>query len=238
MRRSSGLAGIEGSFWSPIRRNWAALSQIAAGVMVVVATIVAPPPTPAGTLGIRPFASFVVAVLAGIFLLILRRQKKQEHAFLWAAIAAILLVATVVDYFWYFNLIDTRTEAWHGHIIVCGTEPRLEIRQKYGPGIRKNLVNQLLADAAGDPQLIWTDRSIRSSKDLLSISYLLIVPLIGGCIMAASQMATCRALPRSSDRSVNTSLEDPPAHSGRMSPPSSSQAQPVPAKPLLNSKNS
>jgi lysylphosphatidylglycerol synthetase-like protein (DUF2156 family) len=213
MRSSSGLADIEGSFWSPIRRNWTALSQIAAGVMAVVATIVAPPPAPTGTLGIRPFASFVVAVLAGIFLLILRRLKKQEHTLLWAAIAAILLVATVADYFWYFNLVDARTAAWHGHIIVCGTEPRLEIRQKYRSSIRKSRVNELLADAAGDPQLIWTDRSIRSSKDLLSISYLVIVPLIGGCIMAASQIATCRTLPRSSDGSVDTRQEEPPAHS-------------------------
>jgi lysylphosphatidylglycerol synthetase-like protein (DUF2156 family) len=212
MRSTSGVADTDGSFWAPLRRNWTTLSQIAAGVMAVVATIVAPPPTPTGTFGIRPFASFVVAVLAGIFLLILRRLKKQEHALLWAAIAAILLIATVADYFWYLNLIDTRTAPWHGHTIICGTEPRPEIRQKYGPSIRKSLVKELIADAAGDPQLIWTDRSIRSSKDLLSISYLVIVPLIGGCIMAASQSATCKGLPRSSELAANTQQEQPPTH--------------------------
>ena len=121
MKSSHSLADIEGSPWSAIRKHWTILTQIAAGVMTVVATIVAPPPTPVGTLGIRPFASFVVAILAGIFLLVLRRFRKQEHALLWAALAAILLVVTVVDYFWYFNLIDTRTETWHGYTIVCGT---------------------------------------------------------------------------------------------------------------------
>jgi hypothetical protein len=89
MRSSHSLVDIEGSPWSPIRKNWTIVTQIAAGVMTVVATIVAPPPTPVGTLGIRPFASFVVAILAGIFLLALRRFKKQEHALLWAALAAI-----------------------------------------------------------------------------------------------------------------------------------------------------
>jgi amino acid transporter len=195
MRSSQSLANIDGSLWSSIRKNWTTLSQIAAGVMAVVATIVAPPPTPVGTLGLRAFASFVVAILAAIFLLVLRRLKKQEHALLWAATAAILLFVTIVDYFWYFNLIDTRTEAWHGRTVVCGTELRPEIRQKYGSILRKSLVRQLLDDAAGDPELIWTDRSIRSSEDFLSISYLIIVPLIGGCIMAASQVATCRGLP-------------------------------------------
>jgi len=67
MRSSHSLADIEDSPRSAIRKNWTILTQIAAGVMAVVATIVAPPPTPVGTLGIRPFASFVVAILAGIF---------------------------------------------------------------------------------------------------------------------------------------------------------------------------
>jgi hypothetical protein len=197
MRSSHSLAAIEDSPWSAIRKNWTILAQIAAGVTTVVATIVAPPPTAVGTLGIRPFASFVVAILAGIFLLVLRRFRKQEHALLWPALAAILLVLTVVDYFWYVNLIDTRTETWHEHTIVCGTELRPVIQNKYGSIIRKSRVRELLDDAAGDPQLIWTDQSIRSSKDILCVSYLVIVPLIGGCIMAASQIAMCRALPRS-----------------------------------------
>jgi lysylphosphatidylglycerol synthetase-like protein (DUF2156 family) len=210
MRSSHSLADIDGNPWSSIRKNWTILTQIAAGVMTVVATIIAPPPTPVGTLGIRPFASFVVAILAGIFLLVLSRFKKQEHSLLWATLAAILLVATVVDYFWYFNLIDTRTEIWHERTIVCGTELRPEIQNKYGSTIRKSLVKELLDDAAGDPQLIWTDQSIRSSKDILGVSYLVIVPLIGGCIMAASQIAMCRALPRSPAKAHKKKL---PTHS-------------------------
>jgi len=181
--------------------------------MTVVATIVAPPPTAVGTLGIRAFASFVVAILAGIFLLALRRFRKQEHALLWTALAATLLLATVVDYFWYFNLIDTRTEIWHERTIVCGTELRPEIQNKYGSTIRKSRVRQLLDDATGNPQLIWTDQSIHSSKDLLSISYLVMVPLIGGCIMAASQIAMCRARPRSPAKPAKANTEKSPAHS-------------------------
>jgi len=213
MKSSHSLADIEGSPWSAIRTHWTILTQIAAGVMTVVATIVAPPSTPVGTLGIRPFASFVVAILAGIFLLVLRRFQKQEHALLWAALAAILLVATVVDYFWYFNLIDTRTEIWHGRTIVCGTEIRPEILNKYGPTIRKSLFRELLDDATGDPQLIWTDQSIRSSKDILCVSYLVIVPLIGGCIMAASQIAMCKAIPRSPRKPAKANKKKLPAHS-------------------------
>jgi hypothetical protein len=213
MKSSHSLADIEGSPWSAIRKHWTILTQIAAGVMTVVATIVAPPSTPVGTLGIRPFASFVVAILAGIFLLVLRRFQKQEHALLWAALAAILLAATVVDYFWYFNLIDTRTEIWHGRTIVCGTELRPEIQNKYGPTIRKSLFRELLDDATGDPQLIWTDQSIRSSKDILCVSYLVIVPLIGGCIMAASQIAMCRAIPRSPPKPAKANKKKLPAHS-------------------------
>jgi hypothetical protein len=83
--------------------------------------------------------------------------------------------------------------------ILSSAEPELRpaIQKNYGSIIRKSRVRELLDDATGDPQLIWTDQSIRSSKDVLCISYLVIVPLIGGCIMAASQIAMCRALPRS-----------------------------------------
>jgi hypothetical protein len=213
MRRSHSSANIEDSPWSAIRKNWTILTQIGAGVMTVVATVVAPPPTPSGTLGIRPFASFVVAILAAIFLLVLRRFRKQAHALWWAGFTAILLAVTVVDYFWYFNLLDTRTETWHERTIVCGTELRPEIQNKYGSTIRKSRVRELLDDAAGDPQLIWTDQSIRWSKDILSISYLVIVPLIGGCIMAASQIAMCRALPRSPTKPTKVNKQKSPAHS-------------------------
>jgi lysylphosphatidylglycerol synthetase-like protein (DUF2156 family) len=213
MRSSHSLANIEDSPWSAIRKNWTILTQIGAGVMTVVATVVAPPPTPSGTLGIRPFATFVVAILAGIFLLVLRRFRKQAHALWWAGFTAILLAVTVVDYFWYFNLLDTRTETWHERTIVCGTELRPEIQNKYGSTIRKSRVRELLDDAAGDPQLIWTDQSIRWSKDILAISYLVIVPLIGGCIMAASQIAMCRALPRSHTKPTKVNKQKSPVHS-------------------------
>jgi hypothetical protein len=213
MRSSHSLADIEGSPWSAIRKNWTILTHIAAGVMTVVATIVTPPPTPIGTLGIRPFASFVVAILAGIFLLVLGRFRKQAYALWLAALTAILLAVTVVDYFWYFNLIDTRTEIWHERTIVCGTELRPEIQNKYGSTIRKSRVRQLLDDATGNPQLIWTDQSIRWSKDILGVSYLVIVPLIGGCIMAASQIAMCRALPRPAAKPAKANKQKSPVHS-------------------------
>src|SRR5260370_25990633 len=119
MRSSHSFANIEGSPWSAIRKNWTILIQIAAGVMTVVATIDAPPPTPIGTLGIRPFASFVVAILPDLFLLVLRLFKKQEHALFCAPLAGILLLADLPPYFWYFTFIDTRTELWHGRTLVC-----------------------------------------------------------------------------------------------------------------------
>ena len=187
------MADPTDSPWTTIRQNWTILAQAAAGVTTVVATIVAPPPTPAGTQGIRPFASFVVAILAGIFLLVLRRFGRRAHAPWWAALAAILLVLTVVDYFWYTNLLDIRTVTLNGRTIVCGTELRPEIQRAYGATISKSHVKELLEDAAGEPGLIWTDQSLRWSKDILSISYLVMVPLIGGCIMATSQIAVCLA---------------------------------------------
>jgi hypothetical protein len=101
------------------------------------------------------------------------------------------LPLTVVDYFWYTNLIDVRTEIWRGQTIVCGTELRPEIQKAYGTTLPKSRVKELLDDAAGNPQLIWTDQSLRWSKDILCIVYLAMVPLIGGCIMATSLIAMC-----------------------------------------------
>ena len=207
------MADLTGSPWTTIRKNWTILAQVAAGVTTVVATIVAPPPTPVGTQGIRPFASFVVAILAGIFLLVLRRFGSRAHANWWAAFAAILLVLTVVDYFWYTNLVDIRTAAWNGRTIVCGTELRPEIRKAYGASIPKSRVTELLEDAAGEPELIWTDQSLRWSKDILSIAYLVMVPLIGGCIMATSQIAMCVAPKHPPRKAARTGKKNSPSHS-------------------------
>lgn len=207
------MSGIKDTTWSAIRKNWTTLAQIAALVMTVVATIATPPPTPVGTPGIRPFASFIVAILAAICLLALRRFRKQKHAGLWAGVAAILLALTVLNYFWYGDLIDTRTQIWHEHTIICGTQLQAEIQKAYGSTISKPFAKKLLDDAAGDPALIWTDQSIRSSKDILCISYLLMVPLIGGCILGASQIAICGTQRRFPMKSAKGNKKKPPMRS-------------------------
>jgi SEFIR domain len=173
------------------RKNWTTLAQAAAGVVIVAATIVATPQSVAGTQGIRPFASFIVAVLIVIFILVMVRFRKREHAWLWAGFAAVLLALSVGNYFWYANLTDSLTVNWHEHTFVRGTELRPEVQKAYGSIISKPLATKLIEDAAGDPTLIWTEASIASSKTLLCISYLVMAPLIGGCILAASQVTIC-----------------------------------------------
>jgi len=177
--------------WSAIRKNWTSLTQAAAAVMTVVATIITPPPAAAGTKGIRPFASFIVAVLIGIFMLAITRFRKREHAGWWAAVAAVLLAVTIGNYFWYINLTDLLTLNWHQHTYVRGTEAKPEVQKAYGSNITKPLAMKLMEDATGNPALIWTDKSIAMSKNLLCTSYLLMAPLVGGCILAASQVTIC-----------------------------------------------
>jgi hypothetical protein len=204
------MAGSQQIGWAAIRKNWTTLAQAAAGVITVVATIVTPPPAAAGTQGIRPFASFVVAVLIGIFILVIARFRKREHAGFWAGFAAVLLVLTVGSYFWYANLTDSLTVNWHGHTFVRGTELRPEVQKAYGLIISKPLATKLIEDAAGDPALIWTDSSIASSKNLLCISYLVMAPLIGGCMLAASQVTICVTHQRSPDKHAKPGKKKPP----------------------------
>jgi len=177
--------------WSTIRKHWAILWKAAAGAMTVVATIVTPPPTAAGTKGIRAFATFVVAVIIGVVLLATTRFKERKHAGPWAAIALVLLTLTVLNYFWYANLTASLTVEWHDHTFVRGSQLRPEIQKVYGSNISEPLAKKLIVDAAGEPKLIWTDESIDSMKNLLCISYLTMVQFIGGCIIATSQVMIC-----------------------------------------------
>src|SRR5271165_201939 len=196
---SSGLlmAGSQQIGWSAIRKNWTPLAQGVAAVMTVVATVITPPPTAAGTHGIRPFASFVVAVLIGMFMLAITRFRKREHAGLWVVFGAVLLALTIGNYFWYVNLTDSLTLDWRQHMIVIGTEVQPEVQKAYGSTIAKPMAAKLMDDATGQPELIWTHRSIALSRNLLCISYLLMAPLIGGCILAASQVTICVTRPAS-----------------------------------------
>jgi len=52
------MTGSQQIGWSAIRKNWTTLVQGAAAVMSVVATVITPPPTAAGTKGIRTFREF------------------------------------------------------------------------------------------------------------------------------------------------------------------------------------
>ncbi|MBV8816201.1 MAG: hypothetical protein JO271_17045 [Verrucomicrobia bacterium] len=195
--------------WPAIRENWTILTQGAAGVMTVVATIITPPPTAAGTQGIRPFASFVVAVLIGIFMLAITRFRKREHAGPWAAFAAVVLALTIGNYFWYVNLTDSLTLNWHEHTFVRGTEIRPEVQKAYGSVISEPLARELMEDATGDPSLIWTPQSIAWNKNLLCIAYLMMAPLIGGCILAASQVTICVTRPPSPQKHAKSSRKKP-----------------------------
>ena len=98
--------------------------------------------------------------------------------------------------------------------VLSFAEQRYGQKYKIGtdlPPVRA-FVRELLDDATGDPQLIWTDQSIRSSKDILCVSYLVIVPLIGGCIMAASQIVMRRVVPRSPTKPAKANKRKLPAH--------------------------
>jgi hypothetical protein len=93
---------------------------------------------------------------------------------------------------------------------VRGTELRPEVQKAYGLIISKPLATKLIEDAAGDPALIWTDASIASNKNLLCISYLVMAPLIAGCMLAASQVTICLTRQRSPEKHAKSGKKKPP----------------------------
>jgi hypothetical protein len=105
-----------------------------------------------------------------------------------------------------FQPVVKHPEEWHGGTFAESYGSQLEEDQR---SIHKIVSSHGFSKGG----YLDTDQSLRWSKDILCIAYLIMVPLIGGCIMATSQIALCVAPKHSRKKPPKAGETDSPRHS-------------------------
>lgn len=185
---------------SPIRRVdklWKTLVPVATLIMGTIGNFwVPPPPGPAGEVEGSDriffyFAQFVIAILLGLMVLpMMKWCCLKRHAWFWGKVAAAVLVAGIVAFFSYQNLLGDWTVVHDGRRMYVGSEVKPEVAEF----VRRHLSmskSELLENAGWDPRLIWTENSLARRRLVLAVFYVLCAPLFAVAIVSVAQIVYC-----------------------------------------------
>ena len=137
-----------------------------------------------------------VAVLVGLIFLVVQRWKTKRHVSRWAIFAAMFLVLSVLSFFAYQHLLDTRTCRYARTSVVIGTRYTIRAETYIGENPTSTCAS-LLEDFAGQVEDIWTKDSINNSRYILAGVYILNLPLFTVCIISLVQALYCSQSKRS-----------------------------------------
>jgi hypothetical protein len=174
------------------RRVWLG---VAAVLLAAAAAALAPPPPvlAESNAGGRSFAALASAAIVGLSILpfILWRGTTRPHIWLAAAIAALTLGIGSFSAGGYAQRACTARYA--GKAIVIGTEMSTlgATYRQANPGLSSD---DLLFDAAGAPERIWTRGSIDRCRTLIATSYFLWIPFLVVCLLATAQAVPASVL--------------------------------------------
>jgi hypothetical protein len=169
-----------------LARTWRTWVLPAAAALGAVLTIVLPLPreldtAPVRTIGAAATAAIVLVVALGVVLLPSPRRRLG-----WSLVAVAALVAGIAAFGAANDAGRDCTARYVGHTVVAGTEltplARDELAER--PGQTRD---ELLFDATGRAEHVWTRQSIDRCRARLAATWFLPVPLLVLCLVAAAQ---------------------------------------------------
>ncbi len=159
-----------------VGETWGTLSKGGASLVAVIAVFLLPPPknlAASGSGGVQPapYAAFLVAVLLGFLMLLMNRWKLPTHAIRWACVSAGLLVLSVAIVFAYSGALVSVATTYDGEQVIVGsvyTTNGLNYMRKHPSASRE----QVVEDADGGVEDVWTSESIAANSRLVLALYL------------------------------------------------------------------
>jgi hypothetical protein len=181
------------------KKVWGLLMQVAVFILGVASGFLVGPPgwaSSADDKTVVRLGQFIVAVLAGLIFLLVQKWNKKKHTGRWAMYTIVFLALSIVAFFVYQHLLDTRTCQYAGQAVVIGTQ-HTEHARSYVSENPNSTCSSLLDDFSGQAGDIWTRDSINKSRYILAGTYILTLPLLTICIIAVIQAISCsQAKPR------------------------------------------
>ena len=191
--------------YSRHRRIWLA---IAAVLLATVAAVLTPVPAAidaAGATGGSAFAALASAAIVTFAILPFFLWPGMAQPKIWAGVALAALALGVGSFIGSEYAQRTCTARYANSTVIIGTEltPLGENYKRENPDLSSE---DLLFDAAGVPQRVWTESSIGRCGVLLSSTYFLWIPFLVVCLLATAQ-----AVPTTILAPVSRSVPQAPA---------------------------
>jgi hypothetical protein len=167
------------------RRVWLAAAAV---LLAAVAAALTPPPAAVATLesGGRPFAALASAAIVTFAILPFLVWRSAARPTIWMAMAIATLALGLASFVAAGNAQRACTAEYAGKPIIIGTElTTLGAAYKQANPSLSN--DDLLFDAAGAVERLWTPTSISRCTALVSGAYFLWIPFLVVCLVATAQ---------------------------------------------------
>jgi hypothetical protein len=167
------------------RRTWLAVGAV---VLAGLVAALVPPPSAvaAADSGRRAFAALASAAVMTVVMLPFLMWRSAARPRIWGAAAAVSLALGVASFAAAGYVQRACTATYAGKAVLIGSDlTTLGVRYaKDNPDLSSD---ELLFDAAGAAELIWTRASIGRCDVLVSSTYFLWIPFIVVCLLATAQ---------------------------------------------------
>ena len=175
-----------------VRKQWQALAAAASVAIGTLTAVIHPPPV-GDAKGFVALASFLATGVSGLTYVAMSRWSSQRYTAIWSIVAAIALLACVATDRYYDGLSDRYVSVYQNERTLTGDEYTPDgaawVRQS-----GHTRVDDLVFDAAGVPDRIWTTASIQRLRLRMRAAYYGCVPAFAVAVLAVVQAVYCASL--------------------------------------------
>ena len=172
-----------------IREQWQALAAAASVAIGVISTSIHPPPV-GDARSFVTLAAFFATGVSGLTYVAMNKWSSAQHTALWSGISALALLGCFAGIRYYDALSDQYVGTFQGERKLAGDEYTPDgvawVRQS-----GHTRVDDLMFDAAGVPDRIWTTPSIQGVRLRMRAAYYACVPAFALAVLAVVQAVYC-----------------------------------------------
>jgi hypothetical protein len=172
-----------------IRGQWQALAAAASVAIGTISTSIHPPPV-GDAKSFVTLAAFFATGVSGLTYVAMNRWSSAQHTALWSGIAALALLGSFAGDRYYDGLSDRYVATFQGERKLAGDEYTSDgaawVHQS-----GHTSVDDLMFDAAGVPDRIWTTPSIQRVRLRMRAAYYACVPAFALAVLAVVQAVYC-----------------------------------------------